>query len=75
MCVLLWIPSESSDRAMEAATSWKQLPIESAAADDLVILKDKIPVLEKALDSAKKNARLPAGAEGRASRLDKKVSR
>jgi len=58
---------ESSDRAMEAATSWKQLPIESAAADDLVILKDKIPALEKALDSAKKNARLPA--EQKAERL------
>jgi hypothetical protein len=50
---------ESSDRAMEAASVWKQLPIDSAGADDLVILKDKVPALEKALESAKKNTRLP----------------
>ncbi len=51
---------ESSDRAMEAASAWKQLPIDSAGADDLVILKDKVPALEKALENAKKNTRLPA---------------
>lgn len=51
---------ETSDRAMEAASAWKQLRIDSAGADDLVILKDKVPALEKALESAKKETRLPA---------------
>ncbi len=51
---------ENSDRAMEAASSWKQLRIDSAGADDLVILKGKVPALEKALESANKETRLPA---------------
>jgi hypothetical protein len=51
---------ETSDRAMEAASVWEQLRIDSAGADDLVILKDKVPALEKASESAKKETQLPA---------------
>lgn len=51
---------ESTDRAMEAASKWQQVRIDSAGADDLVILQAKIPGLEKALEKALKNTDMPA---------------
>jgi hypothetical protein len=50
---------EEFDRVKEAKTSWKQLPIESAGADDVRALQQLIPPMEKTLEGAGKDKGLP----------------
>jgi Protein of unknown function (DUF1549)/Protein of unknown function (DUF1553)/Planctomycete cytochrome C len=51
-------PMEASDRQMEDKTQWKPLPIDSAAANEVLALEPMLPELESQLAELEKNQKL-----------------
>jgi hypothetical protein len=51
-------PMEASDRQMEDKAQWKPLPIESAAANEVLALEPMLPELESQLAELEKNQKL-----------------
>ncbi len=51
-------PIEASDRQMEDKAQWKPLPIESAAANEVLALEPMLPELESQLAELEKNQKL-----------------
>ncbi len=53
-------PMEAADRQLEAAAQWKPLPIQSAAANEVLALEPMIPEMEKKLAGLLKDPKLSA---------------
>ncbi len=68
-------PMEASDRAMEAKAQWKPLPIQTAAANEVLALEPMIPQMESKLDELKKDQKLaPDKKEERLKDLRKTIA-
>jgi hypothetical protein len=59
-------PMESSDRQLEDKSQWKPLPLESAAANEVLALEPMLPELDSQLAELEKNQKLAPDKKGEA---------